>query len=281
MDENNIAGNLLIPYLCITAKTSTQDCLSMHDDFIERMSIVHKAKETENTCIDDTVMSIKIKRLRADFVSELPIDSIIEDFLKITGSILNIKTPELMNNTKKILTEFNLSMKKVAPSFLNMSEEEWSRNKADLCSMIHNLLFWGMSCLKKYEKDFYGLLFFDNKMFEEHYQDIEQLCMYLEYLELTITDNDRINDLVIPKLSFFQISKTNWKDINFSLVNKLKEIENVHEVIRYSGTDECAVCDRSFTNPETRFIINDNPDCRHIICSYCMYKCLTTAKNMT
>ena len=72
---------------------------------------------------------------------------------------------------------------------------------------------------------------------------------------------------------FSEIPSTSRRDLR-DFVNKLQNFKDLEEVISYSGTDECPICkDRRFRSPETRFIINQ--DCRHIICSYCMYSCLS------
>ena len=271
MDQTNIIGNLAIPYLCITAKTSSKECLSIHEDFIATMREVDEEIERENKFIDETVTSLK--RLREGGSSELSEVSFLKDFFDVTESISDASTPALMNNTAKLVSEWKLNMRKIPHLILDMSEEEWSGIRANIMKKIRKFLLWGVTCLKSYNQDFHALLFLDHAVFKNQYKFIYSACLGLKFIELTITDNDRLNNLVIPPIT------PNLRK-NDSLSNKLKKFEDVHEVISYSGTDECTVCfQRSFTNSKTRFIINDNPDCRHIICSYCMYKCYYILSN--
>ena len=264
MDQTNIIGNLAIPYLCITAKTSSKECLSIHEDFIATMREVDEEIERENKFIDETVTSLK--RLREGGSSELSEVSFLKDFFDVTESISDASTPALMNNTARLISEWKLNMRKIPHLILDMSEEEWSGIRANIMKKIRKFLFWGVTCLKSYNQDFNTLLFFDEAVFKNHYKVIYSAFISLQFLELVITDNDRINYLVIPPI------EPNWAE-DSSVINKVKKFENVHEVISNSGTDKCTVCfERSFLNSKTRFIINVNPDCRHIICSYCMFK---------
>ena len=274
MDKTSIIGDLVIPYLCITAKMSSQECLLVHEDFLERMRIMDEEIEKENKCIDEIVTNIKTS-VTVDF-SKLSIDSIMKDFRIVTGSILERRPPVLMNNTVKLLDECFCYMKKVVPSILNMSTEVWSGYREKVCRTVENLELWSIAYLKIYEQDYELKLFLDATVFEACYHEIYNSYRYFNYLERTLdfnnpsTDKIKLHSIFIAEFESF-IETPYMRDF----VNKLEKFKDLKELIRYSRTDECPIClDRLFTSPETRFIINGNPDCRHIICSYCMYNCV-------
>ena len=112
MDQTNIIGNLAIPYLCITAKMSSKQCLLIHEDFIAIMRNVDEEIERENKYIDETVTSLK--RLRKGGLSELSEDNIVKDFFDVTESISDTTTPALMNNTAKLISEWKQNVKIIA-----------------------------------------------------------------------------------------------------------------------------------------------------------------------
>ena len=285
MDLPNIIENLGFPYLCIRPETSPQDCLKIHEYSI---AIIIKAIEEiydENTRIDNPVMSIK--RLREVDSSELTINSIIRDISDVTESILDTKTPALINNTAKLITECELYMKKVLPSILYWSKEDRSRLKTNLYSTIQNISLWTLSSLKTYELDFENTPLLDITVYEIHYKQIRNSFNYFLFLEHILKYNNRSDNLTKwhPNIFKKQVkteekneessSSDNCSDLN--LTTKIKSFKDLEEVVSYSGLDECPVCyAKSFTDPETRFIINENPDCRHIICSCCMYNSLYT-----
>ena len=157
MDRSNIIGNLAIPYLCITARTSSEDCLSIHEDFMARMTDADEEIEREDKCIDDIVMRIKTSKNVC--FSELSIDSIMKEFYIVTESILNTKKPVLMDNAEKLMVECRIYMKKLMPSVLSMSLEEWLKFRINIFSTVQNLEMWAIACLKIYEHDFVKKLF--------------------------------------------------------------------------------------------------------------------------
>ena len=278
MDRANIIRNLAIPYLCITAKTSSKECLFIHEDFTERMTIADEKIEIENECIHDFVTRIKTSTKVC--CSELSKDAIMEDFCTLTESILKTETPVLMSNATNLMVEYVIYVKKVVPSVLSMSEEEWIRFKTKIYNTVQNVELWTISCLKIYEHDFEMKLFLENTVFETYYSTLYSEYMYIIFLRNTIAFNNRPTDMIkyhrqYNAKSVTASEKCSRSKISVSFLNKLNDFKDLEEVICNSGTDECPIClTRCFTSPETRFIINGNPDCRHIICSYCMYNCV-------
>ena len=168
-------------------KTSPQECLEIHEDFIARMKAVDEEIEYANKCIDDVVMTIKTSA-RVSF-SKPSLDSIMEDFCTVTESILKTKTPLLyMNNTAKLIDECLCYMQRIVPSVLVMSIEEWSRYKENMYSTVRKLELWTIECLKIHEHDFekdVSKLEIKIRDFETYYREIYCSYMYFRFLERT------------------------------------------------------------------------------------------------